>query len=146
MKRKITYIIQSKVYRVREYLDGKERTVGCFKRLDDAKVCQAGHHWIGGGLTPDIENNFGFIYLIEDALTGMKYIGKKQYYFYNGKCKSSNDITSKDFVMEAWDESDWRYYTSSSKILAPIIAERPNDFYFEILEECKSKLDLLTRD
>jgi hypothetical protein len=141
VNRRINYRIDIGKYRVREYKDGRERTIGHFDNLLDAKICQAGHHWIDGK-DPDPKNFFGFVYEIEDKLTGMKYIGKKQYYFYRGTCETSNDIEKDDWNRECWEESDWRFYCSSSEILKHIIAERHGDFYFRILDQATSKLKL----
>lgn len=145
--RRINYIIATKKYRVREYKNNKERTVGYFDKLIDAKICQAGHHWISGKV-PDPVDNFGFVYLITDHLTDMMYIGKKQFFFWGGKgsAPSANDKQSDKWVAESWVDSDWKFYTSSSKILAPIIAERYDDFTFEVLENCSSKLELHLRE
>lgn len=85
-------------------------------------------HWYHSmELNPD--KNFGFIYYVENKLNGKKYIGKKQYFSYKSGKK--------------YKESDWRSYTSSSKYLNEDIKIYGLDnFYFEILFECKTRGDL----
>jgi group I intron endonuclease len=85
-------------------------------------------HW-NHNFILDVNNSFGFIYYIENKLTGKKYIGKKQYYSYKSGKK--------------FKESDWKTYTSSSKYLNEDIENFGIDnFYFEILFECESRGDL----
>lgn len=77
----------------------------------------------------DSANSFGFIYFVYNKINGKKYIGKKQYnvYKYGKKHK----------------ESDWKKYYSSSKYLKEdIIIYGIDNFYFEILFECKTRGDL----
>jgi len=96
-------------------------------------------HWI---LNEDVcinDNSFGFIYYIENLLTGKYYIGKKQC---NRrvkkkplKGKTRNRISSK--------ESDWKSYTSSSKELnEDIIKFGKESFMFKIIKVCGSKWEL----
>lgn len=77
----------------------------------------------------DPENQFGFIYYVENIQTGKKYIGKKQYFSYKSNKKHK--------------ESNWKKYLSSSKHLKEDIDKYGIDnFYFEILFECKTRGDL----
>lgn len=72
---------------------------------------------------------FGFIYYVENKINGKKYIGKKQYYSYKSGKKHK--------------ESNWKKYLSSSKHLKEDIKKIGIDnFYFEILFECKTRGDL----
>jgi hypothetical protein len=85
-------------------------------------------HW-NHDFVLDTNNFFGFVYFIENKLNGKKYIGKKQYFSYSGGKK--------------YKESDWKKYTSSSKHLnADIESFGSDNFYFEILFECKTRGDL----
>lgn len=139
---KIDYYKPYQQYRVRLYHDGTETHYGYYDTLREAEVCAQGHHWIDG-ITPHPTEFFGFVYLISDRLTGMKYVGSKQYVFYKGVCKGTpNDMDNPKWSKECWEESDWRTYRSSSKLLAPIIQERPLDFEMEILSQHRSKLGL----
>lgn len=106
-----------------------------------------GHHWYG--IEHDPDNNFGFIYLITELSTGRKYIGSKQYRFWQGqkggyKC---TDVRDKDWWNpKLWKESDWRYYISSSKDLAPQIEADRADYYMEVLCLCQDKLSLMLKE
>ena len=85
-------------------------------------------HWIHT-FTLDPTNKFGFIYYIENKISGKKYIGKKQYFTYKSNKKHK--------------ESNWKSYTSSSKYLNEDIKEYGIDnFYFEIIFECETRGDL----
>jgi hypothetical protein len=70
----------------------------------------------------DPDNSFGFVYLIVNLLTGRRYIGKKQYHQYRKGIKAR--------------PSDWRTYTSSSRLLNEDIKRQgKTNFHFEILAE-----------
>lgn len=85
-------------------------------------------HWNHNFILDPI-NSFGFIYYVENIANGKKYIGKKQYYSYKLNKKHK--------------ESDWKKYFSSSKHLKEDIKKFGIDnFYFEILFECKTRGDL----
>jgi hypothetical protein len=76
-----------------------------------------------------VDTMFGFVYYVQNKLTAKKYIGKKQYYTYKRGKKHK--------------ESDWKKYLSSSKHLNDDIQQFGLDnFYFEILFECKTRGDL----
>lgn len=122
------------------YIDGKYDK--SFSVLKDAKIHEAGHHWLSG-LKPEPDAYFGFIYLIEDMLTGMKYVGYKQYHYFRYPCKSSNNMDHDDWNPDCWEPSGWEFYIGSSKILSPVIAKRPSDFKYTILSQHRSKLALM---
>jgi len=82
---------------------------------------------------------FGFIYLIENKLTGRKYIGKKQCQTVlkrkalKGKTRKRHEVI----------ETDWKSYTSSSRELnEDIIKHGKDNFSFSILQWCDSKAEL----
>ncbi len=82
---------------------------------------------------------FGFIYQIENKLTGRKYIGKKQCQTIlkrkalKGKTRKRHEIA----------ETDWKSYTSSSRELnEDIIKYGKENFTFSILKWCDSKAEL----
>ena len=91
-------------------------------------------HWIYEGktaTTPDKDKE-GFVYLITNEKTGMKYIGRKAYFKRVKKKKTT--------------ESNWRTYTGSSIALNKDIKELGiKNFSFKILDECmmRSELNLL---
>lgn len=83
--------------------------------------------------TEDIEDFYGFIYIITNAVNGRKYIGKKL--FYASKTKM---VKKKKKRYKA--ESDWKkYYGSSEEVKADIEKYGAENFKREILHLCKSK-------
>lgn len=85
-------------------------------------------HW-NHSFILNVDNSFGFIYYIVNTINRKKYIGKKQYYSYK--------------LGKKHKQSDWKTYTSSSKYLKEDIKDFGIDnFYFEILFECKTRGDL----
>lgn len=96
-------------------------------------TCDKDHHWYGE--IPDPDKYFGFIYLITNNVTGMRYIGKKQYHF-TRKVKQAGTTRRKTVIKE----SDWRYYTGSCNPLNKDIKELGKDnFSFIILYHSESK-------
>lgn len=93
----------------------------------------------------DVDNSFGFVYLITNLVTGKKYIGKKQFHSYKKKKRAA--------------ETKWRYYTSSStEVNQDIRSLGKKNFHFLILQvyqtrgglvygeaNTQHKLDVLTR-
>ena len=74
---------------------------------------------------------WGFVYEIEDRLTGKSYIGKKNFRIKRQKTKKDPSRTK---------DSGWREYCSSCKPLCEAIVERgPSDFIFRILLLCAGK-------
>ena len=84
-------------------------------------------------LTEIPEGVIGFVYLITNQANGMKYIGKKNFYF--SKTKQVKGKKKKIKV-----ESDWRDYYGSNKSLAEHVSLfGENKFVREIIYLCKSK-------
>ena len=119
--------------------------VGLFTTPEEAEyrslVKRNGHHWVGMEAGPF----FGFTYLITNKKTGRKYVGKKQKFLWDGpvggfKC---TDMESEWWDPKAWKDNDWEFYTGSSDELnAEIHIGNLWDFSYEILEMCRTKLDL----
>lgn len=90
----------------------------------NSPVTQENGHWdfpekMGG-------KNVGFIYVIYDTVLNRAYLGKKQFY---GAGKLNNG-----------QESNWKKYTSSSKLLNELLKARPKDeFEFICLEQYTTK-------
>lgn len=94
-----------------------------------------GHWTLPEGVTMD-EKTFGFIYEIANTETGKKYIGKKQ-------CRSrvvKKPLKGKTRNRIEHKESDWKFYTSSSKELNEDIRKHGKErFTFTIVRLCDSK-------
>ena len=128
--------------------DGSLETVGTFQSPEEAayrrKVYLNGHHW--EGMKHDPENYWGFIYLVEDTQTGMKYVGRKQYRLWDGptggyKCTDPRD--PEWFTEIAWRENDWKLYTGSCEPLNKEISRRGvHNFRFSVLNLAPDKLSL----
>ena len=79
----------------------------------------------------DINDYFGFCYILTDLENGIKYIGRK--YFYSIRKK-------KGIRKKVRSESDWKtYYSSSKKIQQMVLESGPNRFKREILSLYKKK-------
>ena len=75
----------------------------------------------------------GFVYLIENRVTGMKYVGKKL-----AKKPASKSVKGKKkrFLVE----SDWKSYFGSSKELQDLVeANGPEEYDRKILRLCTKK-------
>lgn len=80
-----------------------------------------------------IQKNVGYVYLIENILTGKKYIGKKLFKF--RKTKQVNNKKKKVSV-----DSDWETYWSSSDSLKKDVKEfGEHNFKRTILKLCETK-------
>lgn len=80
-----------------------------------------------------IGDNYGFVYLITNRLTGRKYIGKK--FFYSSKTKVVKGKKKRFKV-----SSDWKtYYGSSAEVTKDVLQLGQENFDREIIYLCKSK-------
>jgi hypothetical protein len=78
---------------------------------------------------PDIENSFGFVYIITNKKTKKAYIGCKQYWNYKKRKKVK--------------QSNWKAYMGSSKhLLEDIKKLGEKSFDFKIIAEFKNKRSL----
>ena len=81
----------------------------------------------------DIQDHYGFVYLITHIKTGRKYIGKK--FFTKSKTKQVKGKKKKTRV-----KSDWEDYYGSNKELQDEIANNGKEQYTrEILHLCKTR-------
>jgi hypothetical protein len=81
----------------------------------------------------DIDNYYGYVYIITNMTNNMKYIGKK--FFWSTKYKT---IKKKRKRLKV--ESTWKEYYGSSDILNEIVKEiGKHNFKREILRLCKTK-------
>lgn len=81
----------------------------------------------------DLDGYVAFVYLIENLLTGKKYIGKKLLKF-----KRTKKIKGRKRKVSV--ESDWRtYFGSNNLLLADVKEHGEENFRREILMLCKSK-------
>ena len=81
----------------------------------------------------DIDNNYGFVYIITNLVTGRKYIGKKLFWF--SKTKQVNKKRKKIKVISDWPD----YYGSNDALKKDIETHGKENFTREILHLCKSK-------
>lgn len=88
---------------------------------------------------PIPEEPYGFIYEIENELTGRRYIGKKQM----TAVRKLPPLKGKKRKRLKTVDTDWRTYTSSSNELNNDIVKYGKDkFTFTILAFCNSKWEL----
>jgi len=86
--------------------------------------------WLNIPSQEDIDNSFGFIYQIEHLPSGIKYIGKKQFFSKTRKPPLKGKKRKRLVVKE----SDWRtYFSSSEEISRLLIKDGPDAFRREIL-------------
>lgn len=82
---------------------------------------------------------FGFIYEIENLITGQKYIGKKQF----RQKKSRPPLKGKKRKRIEYVDSNWRKYESSSDLVKQGIQEHGKEnFKFVILRLCSGLCEL----
>ena len=80
-----------------------------------------------------IGEDYGFVYVITNQVTGKKYIGKK--FFYSAKTKQIKGKKKKIKV-----PSDWQtYYGSNEELKKDVIIHGRESFRREIVHLCKSK-------
>ena len=81
----------------------------------------------------DIGDNYGFVYIITNLMTGKKYIGKK--FFYSLKTK-----VIKGKKKRYKTSSDWQtYYGSNTELQNDVKIQGSEAFSREIIHLCKSK-------
>lgn len=96
-------------------------------------------HWVPVDSLYLTESFFGFVYKIENKITGKYYIGKKQC---NKKIKKK-PLKGRVNKRITVSESDWKTYTGSSNDLNEDIKKYGKDnFSFTILKICGSKWEL----
>lgn len=120
--------------------------VGPFSTPEEAeyelRMLEYGNHW---GIK-DTGTSFGFVYLVTHRETGKEYVGKKQFFYWDGprggyKCSDPSDEDWWD--PKAWRSGNWETYMTSSLEIQGIIREgNPWDFTWVVLELCYDVLDL----
>ena len=93
-------------------------------------------HYNGKEFDETPEEYQGFVYMITELDTGMKYIGKK--FFWKPKILPKTKKRKRRVRTRA--ESDWRKYFGSSKEVQLLVEEKGEDNYRrEILKLCRTK-------
>lgn len=97
-------------------------------------------HYQGKPFTSDdIGDHVGFVYIITDLSTNMKYVGKKLF----RSTRKLPPLKGKTRRRTKVVESDWQTYFGSSEEVKQLVEERGEDnFHREILHLCKSKGEL----
>lgn len=86
-----------------------------------------------GEVVEDIKNYVGFVYMITNLRTNMRYIGKKNFYF-----SKTKQIKGKKKRYKA--ESDWKdYFGSNEELNHHVNIFGQEQFKREILRFCESK-------
>ena len=86
-----------------------------------------------------IEDNMGFVYIVTDKKTKMKYIGKKAFF----SKVTKPPLKGKKRKRRSFKESDWKTYCGSSEAVKMLVEENGLDhFDREILYLCKTKGEL----
>lgn len=81
----------------------------------------------------DIGDNYGFVYIITNLISGKKYIGKK--FFYSSKTKVIKGKKKKYKIF-----SDWQtYYGSNTELQNDVRIHGTDSFKREIIHLCKTK-------
>lgn len=81
----------------------------------------------------EIGDNYGFVYIITNTLTGKKYIGKK--FFYSARTKVIKGKKKRYKIF-----SDWQtYYGSNTELQNDVKMHGESAFTREIIHLCKSK-------
>src|SRR6056300_1007736 len=79
-----------------------------------------------------LKDHIGFVYLITEKDTGMKYIGKKLFWKKGFKVKNKK---RKRVTLE----SDWKTYFGSNKVLKEKVTDNKDNYVRQILRLCKTK-------
>jgi hypothetical protein len=90
------------------------------------------------------EGHMGFVYLIENKITGRKYIGKKIFHFSKTSTKTVTlkNGTKKKKKIKSKIPSDWlTYWGSSVELTKDILELGVDNFSREILHYCNSKAE-----
>ncbi len=96
-------------------------------------------HWNYEGNSVNLSEYFGFIYRITNKVKGLSYIGKKQLEFKTCKKPLKGNTNRR----RGTKPSDWESYTGSCKRLnEDIIKLGKDNFQFDILQFCHSKMEL----
>ncbi len=87
-------------------------------------------------ITDMIGDNIGFVYIVTDTVSGMKYIGKKGFF----SKVTKPPLKGKKRKRRSIKESDWKTYCGSSETVKTLVEENGlGHFEREILHLCKSK-------
>jgi hypothetical protein len=87
----------------------------------------------------NVEDYFGFVYIITNLETNKKYIGKK-FFHHTKKLPPLKGMKRKRTVVK---ESDWKTYYGSSNILKEELKQHGKDkFKREIIKLCTNKKEL----
>ena len=93
--------------------------------------------------TDMIGDNIGFVYIVTDTVSGMKYIGKKGFF----SKVTKPPLKGKKRKRRSIKESDWKTYCGSSESVKTLVEENGLDhFEREILHLCKSKGEMSYTD
>jgi hypothetical protein len=80
-----------------------------------------------------IGDHVGFVYILKNKLTGMKYVGKKKFFFKITK----PPLKGKKRKRRSLKESDWQEYYGSSEETKALVEEHGGDIFDrEILHLC----------
>ena len=125
----------------------KTNQVGNFPTVREAayrrQVAEHGHHWDNMDVE-EARDKFGFIYLMTHKDTKRMYLGKKQFYHWDGPVGGfkATDPTDEWWDAKAWKGGEWETYTSSSIEVARLAEEEPWNFTYEVVDYGADKLDL----
>ncbi|WP_313199942.1 hypothetical protein [Rhizobium sp.] len=87
----------------------------------------------------DIGDYAGFVYTITDLENGMRYIGKKTFWFKSTLSPLKGQTRKRKKVVE----SDWQDYFGSNKTIQQLVAEHGRErFSREILHLCRSSSEM----
>ena len=86
----------------------------------------------------DLSEYVGFVYIITEKETNMKYVGKKLFH----RRKTLPVTKTRKRKKKILVESDWREYFGSSENVKLVLVDKGSDaFHREILHLCKTKGD-----